>query len=292
MRDPNVWLPEKKGIQPAIATSRRHLDFGSFALDLDGRILIDPSGREVELRRREFDLLLTLARSPGRVMSRETLLDAIAGREAEAFDRTIDVYVGRLRRKIEADPKQPRLIVTVPGVGYRLTAKPRLANRQPDGEQRSDEAAIHAGAGILTSINKANSERDAEAVSALYAEDAVMIQSDGLLSGRAAIKEAYEQFYERSSPHPSKLEHVVAIGDDMMLRAGSWSHTYPGPAGLVHQWGSWTTTDVLRGTTWQIHTETMFTHHGSGQLSRHTDHASVSPGPLNMSGCCYNSASR
>ena len=129
MRDPNHVLPPGNGTQPAIATPRRHLDFGSFALDLDGRILIDPSGREVELRRREFDLLLTLARSPGRVMSRETLLDAIAGREAEAFDRTIDVYVGRLRRKIEADPKQPRLIVTVPGVGYRLAAKPRT--REP-----------------------------------------------------------------------------------------------------------------------------------------------------------------
>jgi uncharacterized protein (TIGR02246 family) len=263
MRDPNQVVPAGNGIQPATATQRHHLNFGCFALDLDGRILIDPSGREVELRRREFDLLLTLARSPGRVMSRETLLDAIAGREAEAFDRTIDVYVGRLRRKIEADPKQPRLIVTVPGVGYRLATKPKLANGQSDPEQRSHAAAIHAGAGILTSINKANSERDAQAVSALYAEDAVMIQSDGLLSGRAAIKDAYEQFYERSSPHPSKLEHVVAIGDGMMLRAGSWSHTHPGPAGLVHQSGSWTTTDVLRGTTWQIHTETSFTHSGS-----------------------------
>lgn len=88
------------GTQPALAGSRRYLDYGCFALDLDGQILIDPSGRAVELRRREFDLLLTLARSPGRVMSRATLLDAIAGREAEAFDRTIDVYIGRLRRKI------------------------------------------------------------------------------------------------------------------------------------------------------------------------------------------------
>ena len=83
MRDPNRVLPPGNGTQPEITTPLRHLDFGSFALDLDGRILIDPSGREVELRRREFDLLQTLARSPGRVMSRETLLDAIAGREAD-----------------------------------------------------------------------------------------------------------------------------------------------------------------------------------------------------------------
>jgi DNA-binding response OmpR family regulator len=112
-------------MRPLMGDPRRYLDYGCFALDLDGRILIDPSGHEVELRRREFDLLLTLGRSPGRVMSRATLLDAIAGREAEVFDRTIDVYVGRLRRKIEVDPKQPRLIVTVPGGGYRLAAKPR-----------------------------------------------------------------------------------------------------------------------------------------------------------------------
>ena len=97
MRDRYNVLPPRNAIQQAIATPRRHLEFGCFALDLDGRILIDPSGREVELRRREFDLLLTFARSPGRVMSREILLDAIAGRETEAFDRTIDVYVDRGR---------------------------------------------------------------------------------------------------------------------------------------------------------------------------------------------------
>jgi DNA-binding response OmpR family regulator len=153
MRDPSHVFSPRNGTQPAIATLPRYLDFGSFALDLDGRVLIDPSGREVELRRREFDLLQTLARSPGRVMSRETLLDAIAGREAEAFDRTIDVYVGRLRRKIEPDPKQPRLIVTVPGVGYRLAAKPRLANPQSNADQPSDEAAIHARAGIIKYFN-------------------------------------------------------------------------------------------------------------------------------------------
>jgi two-component system, OmpR family, response regulator len=92
---------------PAIPTLHDYLDFGCIALDLDSRSLIDSSGRDVALRRREFDLLLALARNPGRVMSRDTLLDAIAGREAEAFDRTIDVYVGRLRQKIEKDPKQP-----------------------------------------------------------------------------------------------------------------------------------------------------------------------------------------
>lgn len=256
------WMPGKTGMQCAPETYR-YLDCGGFALDLDGRILIDPYGRNVELRRREFDLLLTLARSPGRVMSRTTLLDAIAGREAEAFDRTIDVYVGRLRRKIETDPKQPRLIVTVPGVGYRLAAKPRLANHQPNAGQRWDAAATRAGGGIIEYFNQAHMERNARAISALYAEDAAVIHSDGLLSGRASIEQAYAQAYEQFSPGPSRLEHVVAIEGDMMLRAGSWSGTHPGPAGPVHLWGSWTTTDVLRGTTWQILTETVLTHSNS-----------------------------
>ena len=248
------------GTQPALAGSRRYLDYGCFALELDGQILIDPSGRAVELRRREFDLLLTLARSPGRVMSRATLLDAIAGREAEAFDRTIDVYIGRLRRKIEPDAKQPRLIVTVPGVGYRLAAKPTPA--QPSGQsyadQRPDEPAGRAALGIVTAFNKANFDRNAEAVAALYAEDATMIKSIKLLSGRAAIEADLLQFFDRYSPHPSKLEHVAVIGNDMMLRAGSWSGTYQGHSGPVHLWGSWTTTDVREGATWKIHTETSF----------------------------------
>ncbi len=70
---------------------------------------------------------MALARGAGRTLSRDTLLEEIAGRQADAFDRTIDIYVGRLRRKIEADPRQPRLIVTVPGVGYRLTVRPLWA---------------------------------------------------------------------------------------------------------------------------------------------------------------------
>ena len=72
----------------------------------------------------EFGLLSVLVRGAGRALSRDHLLQAVAGREAEAFDRSIDVLVGRLRRKIEADLKNPRLIVTVPGVGYRFAERP------------------------------------------------------------------------------------------------------------------------------------------------------------------------
>ena len=68
----------------------------------------------------EFDLLVVFARHPGRVLSRDFLLEATRGREAAPFDRTIDVQVGRLRRKIEADPEDPQIIKSVRGAGYVL----------------------------------------------------------------------------------------------------------------------------------------------------------------------------
>jgi TolB-like protein len=81
----------------------------------------------VPLTPSEFGLLVALLRGAGRALSRDHLLQAVAGREADAFDRSIDVLVGRLRRRTEADPKAPRLIVTVPGVGYKFTVRPTPA---------------------------------------------------------------------------------------------------------------------------------------------------------------------
>ncbi|MBV9002178.1 MAG: AAA family ATPase, partial [Solirubrobacterales bacterium] len=77
------------------------------------------------LRRSEYELLRAFLAAPGRALSRDHLLDAVAGRHSDPFDRSVDVLVGRLRRKIEPEPSKPRLIVTVPGVGYRFTAKPQ-----------------------------------------------------------------------------------------------------------------------------------------------------------------------
>jgi DNA-binding winged helix-turn-helix (wHTH) protein len=98
--------------------------FENFTLDLASRTLSDRSGNEVPLWRSEFALLVAFVRAPDRALSREQLLDAVSGRRAEAFDRSIDVLVGRLRRKIEPDPKAPRLIKTVPGVGYKFAVRP------------------------------------------------------------------------------------------------------------------------------------------------------------------------
>ncbi len=77
-------------------------------------------GVPVELTRTEFDLLLTLARHPGRVYTRAQLLEAVLGDAYEGYERTIDAHIKNLRRKIEPDPRQPRYIQTVYGVGYKL----------------------------------------------------------------------------------------------------------------------------------------------------------------------------
>jgi adenylate cyclase len=81
------------------------------------------------LTRGEFALLREFVRRPGRVLSRDLLLDAMSGRRNVPFDRSVDVMVGRLRRKIEPDPKLPSVIQTVPGEGYRFTAS--LSSRKP-----------------------------------------------------------------------------------------------------------------------------------------------------------------
>jgi two-component system, OmpR family, torCAD operon response regulator TorR len=108
----------------AVTADPTPLHFEGFVLDVAGRTLVNADGHDVSLRRSEFELLLALVRKPGRALSRDYLLDAVSGRHAEAYDRSIDVLVGRLRRKIELEPIRPRLIITVPGIGYRFAAKP------------------------------------------------------------------------------------------------------------------------------------------------------------------------
>jgi DNA-binding response OmpR family regulator len=90
---------------------------------LNSRRLESPEGKPVELTTGEFDLLATLVKAPGRVLSRDELLEATRNREAGPFDRTIDVQVGRLRRKIEADPEHPEIIKSVRGAGYLFAPK-------------------------------------------------------------------------------------------------------------------------------------------------------------------------
>jgi DNA-binding response OmpR family regulator len=95
------------------------LRVGGLEIDLGAREAT-LAGRHVALTQYEFELLSLLARSAGRVLSREQLLDALKGQEYEAFDRSIDVHVSRLRAKLEENPREPRYIKTVRGIGYLL----------------------------------------------------------------------------------------------------------------------------------------------------------------------------
>ncbi|MEO7056417.1 MAG: response regulator transcription factor [Caldimonas sp.] len=96
--------------------------FAGWELDTAARRLVAPRGDEVALTGGEFDLLSAFARHPGRVLSRDFLLETTRGRDAAPFDRTIDVQVGRLRKKIEADAEDPQIIKSVRGAGYILVA--------------------------------------------------------------------------------------------------------------------------------------------------------------------------
>ena len=97
------------------------LVFAGWRLDPARRELRDPDGVLVALTAGEFDLLAALAERPRRVLSRDRLLDLTRGRDAQPFDRSIDVQVSRLRRKIEPDPKRPQFIKTVRSGGYVFT---------------------------------------------------------------------------------------------------------------------------------------------------------------------------
>jgi DNA-binding response OmpR family regulator len=104
--------------QPGSTPHNSHvMRFGRLEIDLDARA-IRLDGQERMVTGYQFDLLVALAERAGRVLSREQIMDAVKGEPLEAFDRSIDVHIGRLRAVLEDDPKQPRRIITVRGSGY------------------------------------------------------------------------------------------------------------------------------------------------------------------------------
>lgn len=102
---------------------REIMRFDGWQLNFGRRQLSDAEGTIVEITTGEFDMLAVFVRHAGRVLSRETLMDLTRGRNLEAFDRTIDAQIVRLRKKLETDPARPQIIKSVRGVGYVFTAK-------------------------------------------------------------------------------------------------------------------------------------------------------------------------
>ena len=100
-----------------VGGAHKVMRFGTLELDRDART-VSVSGNVCELTSYQFDLLVALAERAGRVLSRDQIMEAVRGRELEAFDRSIDVHMGRIRNAIELDAKDPKRILTVRGVGY------------------------------------------------------------------------------------------------------------------------------------------------------------------------------
>ena len=109
------------------AQPRSKARFAGWQLDLASRELRSPSGEEVRLTTGEFDLLSAFVNNANLVLTRDRLLDLARNREAGPFDRTIDVQVGRLRRKLAEDPQKPTMIKTVRGSGYIFTPPVELS---------------------------------------------------------------------------------------------------------------------------------------------------------------------
>ncbi len=118
----NAVLRRQAAAQTASAAAGASaLAFEGWRIDLRLRELRNPEGARVAMTSAEFDLLRTFCERPGRVLSRDSLLDLTQGRSAGSFERSIDVLVSRIRRKIEANPQDPAMIKTVRSGGYMFT---------------------------------------------------------------------------------------------------------------------------------------------------------------------------
>jgi two-component system phosphate regulon response regulator OmpR len=100
------------------AAAGRRVRFGPCRLDVASHQLFDADGREIAITSMEFDLLKVFAEHPGKALSRDRILTLTRNREWDPYDRSIDIRIARLRRKVEPDPENPQVIRTVRSVGY------------------------------------------------------------------------------------------------------------------------------------------------------------------------------
>ena len=108
----------RRSVNKSTPSRLERVRMGSFTLDFPRRLLLDPDGRDVAVTSGEFDVLKIFAENPNRPLSRDWLLETTSHRSRDPFDRSIDLRITRIRRKIEPTPEKPTLIRTVRGVGY------------------------------------------------------------------------------------------------------------------------------------------------------------------------------
>ena len=108
----------RRSVNKSTPSRLARVRMGSFTLDLPRRLLLDPDGRDVAVTSGEFDVLKIFAENPNRPLSRDWLLETTSHRSRDPFDRSIDLRITRIRRKIEPTPEKPTVIRTVRGVGY------------------------------------------------------------------------------------------------------------------------------------------------------------------------------
>src|SRR5207237_43862 len=111
-------LQSRAASDSAATVSAQRVNVGRCFLDVASHQLVDVKGQEIPMTSREYDLLKVFIEHPHKVLSRDQILNLTRNRDWEPFDRSIDIRIARLRRKVEHDPEEPRVIRTVRGAGY------------------------------------------------------------------------------------------------------------------------------------------------------------------------------
>ena len=123
-------------------------------------------------------------------------------------------------------------------------------------QQVPEQEAHRTGQNVLDAWNKASQHKDAVAMAALFTEDGVRVTPHGLISGRAAIEKDAAEGFTNYRPNPTEMTYTKIIGNDLMLRGGTWSGVYNGPSGPVQVMGYWSDTAIREGDMWRICLET------------------------------------
>jgi DNA-binding response OmpR family regulator/predicted ATPase len=217
------------GAEPAPAMRLR---FEGRTLDLDGYTFVDENGRAVALTRAEFQLLTLLARSSGRALTRDQLRNGISGRDHDPYERSIDMLVARLRRRIEPNAGRPRFILTVPGVGYKFAASveqtalagpapvvatpPGQADNAPRPDELRELSVLACRIGGLAAISaRLGPEDEAELMRAIHrACTEVALRFRGVLAKTLGASVVICFGYEQSQEHDP--ERAVRAGLELI----------------------------------------------------------------------------